>query len=321
MTKLYLGIDLGGTNVKIGLFDSEINLISKTSAPTQADKGPEHVMEIIAQSSFGMFENIDYSKDDLVYAGIGCPGPVDLAKGIIVDAPNIPLFNGYPLREQLSLKLGIPVTMENDANAAGWGEHVLGAAKGVEEMVFLTLGTGIGGAVITNGELVHGHLDAGGELGHLVIFPNGRQCGCGQKGCAEAYASAGNTGNRAMEAIAQGKKTSLEQVKDNKGTISCKDVYEHRSAGDEVAGEIADLTEEVLGRLCVLIQNFISPARILFAGGMIAEGQTLLDRIIEQYRKFAWPGREDTLEICFATLGEDSGIIGNAALAMKASEK
>ena len=317
--KVYFGIDFGGTNIKIGLFDENLNLLLKHSIPTLAQNGPDYVLDEIAGECKIMLEQQGLSLKNLQYTGIGCPGPVDLSAGVLVTPPNLPLFQKFPMRKSLSDRLFSPVVMENDANAAGWAEHVVGAAKGVEEMVFLTLGTGIGGAVIANGQLVHGHLDAAGELGHIIIYADGRDCGCGQKGCAEAYSSASSTAKRANEALAAGRQSSLQQIYKLNGEVTCPEIYEHLEKGDELAKEITEETAKVLGLLCVNILNFTSPEKIVFAGGMIEAGNTLLSRIKFYFDKYIWPGRENSVEICFAALAQDAGIIGNAALAIKQS--
>lgn len=322
MKNLFLGIDLGGTNIKLGCFSEQLELLGKLSVPTGADRGPDFVIDAIKNGSKSLLNSIDKKLKDVAYAGIGSPGPVNLQKGLIVAAPNLPLFRNFPIRDALACALEIPVTMENDANAAAWAEHEVGVAAGIDEMVFLTLGTGIGGGVISNGQLLHGNFDAAGELGHIIIYPDSdRLCGCGQHGCAETFASATSTAKRANEALAQGRDSSLQQVFKEKGYVTCKDIYEHLDNGDQLAFEITEGTAKVLGILCVNILNFTSPQKIVFAGGMIAAGSKLLSRIKFNFEKYVWPGRQDSVEICFATLGEDAGIIGNAALAIREFKK
>ncbi len=319
MSEVFIGIDLGGTNIKVGCFDINMKLLAKESAPTQGDMGPEVVVQRISEVCQRVLKKIDLGPENLKRAGIGSPGPVNLKEGLVVAAPNLPLFRNVPMRDMVNEKLGCPVELENDANAAAWAEHVMGAAKGVREMVFFTLGTGIGGGVISNGQIVHGHRDDAAELGHIIIFPEtGRTCGCGQQGCAEAYASAKSTVARATEEIEAGAFSSLQKVYKEKGEISCKDIFEHSARGDKIATRITDGTAKVLGLLCVNMLHTTGPQRIVFSGGMIAAGDMLLNRIQHYFRKFIWPMKEEPLEICFATLGEDSGIIGTAALALKA---
>jgi len=321
MGEILVGIDLGGTNVKVGCFDSALKLIDKASAATEADMGPEAVVERIGRTTDNLLAINNLPVDSLAAAGIGAPGPARLDEGIIIASPNMPLFKNVPLRKMLSQRLHAPVVLENDANAACWGEFVLGAGKDINNMVFFTLGTGIGGGIITDDKLVHGSADNAAELGHIIIYPDGRKCACGQRGCVEAYASADSTARRAVEAIEAGAESSLKRVLDEKGRITSKDVYEHLAAGDELAKQITDGTAKALGLVCINMLHSTEPGRIVFAGGMIAAGDVLLNRIKDFFDEQIWSLKKETVEITFATLGEDAGIIGAAALAKKAKDE
>ncbi len=311
----FIGIDLGGTNVKIGLFDAELKLIAKTAVATNADMGPEVVIKNMAETAEKLLKKNGLSLQDLTAVGIGTPGPAKYSEGIIIKSTNMPKFRNVPICKMLKDKLGAPVAFDNDANVACWGEYSCGAGKDVEHMVFFTLGTGIGGGVVNSGELVHGCDENGGELGHMIIYPDGRKCNCGQQGCVEAYASADSTARRATEAVEAGRESSLKAVLDEKGKITSKDVYEHLAAGDELAKEITDGTAKALAITCVNMLHVTEPQRILFAGGMIAAGDVLLNRIREYFQEQVWNLKEEPIEIMFATLGEDAGIFGAAALA------
>lgn len=315
MNKIFVGIDLGGTNIKLGCFDSHMKLVSKTSTPTGADMGPDGVIDKMAEKIRKLLSGAGLSLEGVQAIGIGSPGPAKYRDGIIINAANIPRFKDVPICRMLNERLGKPVVLENDASVACWGEYVLGAGKGVKDMVFFTLGTGIGGGIICNGELVHGCGDNASELGHIIIYPGGRVCSCGQKGCVEAYASASSTAKRATEAVKDGAKSSLKDALERKGEITCKEVFEHSSAGDELAKKITDETAKALAIVCVNMLHVTEPRRIVFAGGMIAAGQSLLNRIKEFFNECIWSLKEEPTEICFATLGEDAGIIGAAALA------
>lgn len=321
MSEIFVGIDLGGTNIKIGCFDSQLNLICKTAVATEANVGPEVIVDRIGQTTEKLLADNDLSGESIAAIGIGAPGPSKLDEGIIIASPNMPSFKNVPLRKMVSDKFGKPAVLENDANAACWGEYVLGAGKDVEDMVFFTLGTGIGGGVIINGRLVHGFADNAAELGHIIIYPEGRRCGCGQRGCVEAYASADSTAKRAAEAVKAGAQSSLEKVLDEKGQISCQDVYEHLAAGDKLAKKITDETAKALAIVCVNVLHTTEPKRIVFAGGMIAAGDALLGRIRYYFDQQIWSLKKEAVEIAFATLGEDAGIIGAAALAKKARDE
>ena len=321
MTKIFIGIDLGGTNIKLGCFDSQLNLICKTSAAIKADMAPQVIVDKIAQTTEKLLADNGLSSEQIEAVGIGAPGPSNITDGIVIAAPNLPLFKNTPLRKMLSERLGKPVILENDANAACWGEYLLGAGKGVDDMVFFTLGTGIGGGIISSGKLVYGSADNAAELGHTIIYPDGRKCACGQKGCVEAYASASSTAARATEAIEAGEKSTLKKVLDENGEITCKNVYEHLAAGDELAKKITDETAEALAILCINVLHSTEPKRIVFAGGMIAAGDVLLNKIKHYFNEHIWTLKKEPVEICFATLGEDAGIIGAAALAKQAKDE
>ena len=321
MDEIFIGIDLGGTNVKIGCFDSQLKLICKTAAATQADTGPEGVVDKIGGTTEELLARNRLSPETISAVGIGAPGPAILSEGIIIASPNMPSFKNVPLRKMLSDHFGKPAVLENDANAACWGEYVLGAGKGVEDMVFFTLGTGIGGGIISSGRLLHGSADNAAELGHIIIYPDGRKCGCGQRGCVEAYASANATAARATEAVQAGMPSTLKKALEQNGEITCKNVFEHSASGDKLAKEITDGTAKALAIICVNMLHTTEPRRIVFAGGVIAAGDMLLKRITYFFNEQIWSLKEETVEIAFATLGEDAGMIGAAALAREAKDK
>ncbi|OHB74931.1 MAG: hypothetical protein A2Z25_18400 [Planctomycetes bacterium RBG_16_55_9] len=321
MSGTFVGIDVGGTNVKIGLFDSNLKLICKTSVTTEAEMGPEIVINKMAMTVEELLAKTGLSLQDIVAVGIGTPGPAKYSEGIIIRSTNMPKFKNVPICRMLKDNLGAPVVFDNDANVACWGEYAVGAGKGVKDMVFFTLGTGIGGGVVSNGELVHGYDENAAELGHMIIYPDGRKCNCGQRGCVEAYASADSTARRATEAIEGGAESSLKEVLDTKGKITSKDIYKHLASGDKLAKEITDGTAKALAVTCINMLHTTEPKRIVFAGGMIAAGDVLLNRIREYFDEFIWAMKKETVEICFATLGEDAGIIGAAALAQHARQQ
>jgi len=318
---MFLGIDLGGTNIKVGCLDSQLALIYKISQATNADMGPDVVVDKICETVDMLLSENGLTMDIIEGVGLGAPGPAKIEEGIVISAPNLPQFKNIPIRRIIHERLAKPTVFENDANAACWGEYVAGAGKGVRDMMFFTLGTGIGGGIISNGELIHGFSDNAAELGHMIIHRDGRPCACGQQGCVEAYASAGATAKRATEAVEAGAKSSLKKKLKENGEITCKDVFGHYAAGDRLATKIAEGTSSALGLLCVNLLHITGPQRIVFAGGMIAAGDILLERIRHHFRQHIWPLKEEPLEICFATLGGDAGIIGTAALALHEYER
>lgn len=322
MSNVFIGIDLGGTNIKFGCFDEQMKLLAKHSVVTESQMAPEVIVEAMAKGCHEAAEKAGVAFKDVKYVGIGTPGPVDLKRGVIVAAPNLPKFKNTPLRDMVAEKMGVPAVMENDANAAAWGEFVQGAAKDVRDMIFFTLGTGIGGGVVANGSLVHGDTDAAAELGHVIIYPDGdRVCGCGQRGCAEVYASASNTADRAVQGLKGGVDSTLKAVMDQKGEVTSKDVFDHAKKGDKFAESIVDGTAKTLALLCINMLHTTDPSKLVFAGGMIAAGDYLLDKIKAHFNKYIWTMKSESVEICFATLGEDAGIIGTGSLAKIAFEQ
>jgi len=321
MTEYFIGIDIGATNVKLGCFDGKLKIVSKTSITTGAEMGPDIVMDNIAEAVKGLVTEAGFSMDDVCAVGLGVPGPAKYSEGIVISSTNMPKFKNVPIVRMLVERLGKKVVLDNDANVACWGEYVAGAGKEVEDMVFFTLGTGIGGAIVNHGELLTGCGDNATELGHIIIYPDGRKCNCGQRGCVEAYASANWTAQRATEAVEAGAESSLKEVLQKKGQITCKDVYEHLVKGDKLAKKITDETAKALALVCINVLHTTEPSRIVFAGGMIAAGDVLLDRIKHYFNEHIWTLKKETVEICFATLGEDAGIIGAAALAKHAKQQ
>ena len=310
MDHILIGIDIGGTNVKIGSFTEKLELIAKTSTATDADMGPESVVERITESIKAMCSEKSIPAEDISFIGIGSPGPADYKRGIIINSTNMPKFRDVPLRDMIADRFGAEAVLENDANTACWGEYSAGSGKDVDDMVFLTLGTGIGGGIVADGKMIRGCDGNGAELGHIIIHPEGRLCNCGQKGCAEAYASASSTARRAAEAVESGKESSLSLLKE----ITCRDVFEHMKKGDALAEETVNGTAADLALLCINILHTTEPRRIVLAGGMIAAGDILLEKIRASFDRYIWKLKQEKLEICFASLGEDAGIYGAASL-------
>jgi glucokinase len=322
MSDYLLGIDFGGTNIKIGCFDKKLNLIGKHSVPTGENINPEAIVEKFYAASNELLAQNKLSMDDVCAVGVGSPGIIDANTGIVMAAPNLPLFLNVPFRDLIFKKMGKPATVENDANVACWAEYVIGAASQTDHMIMLTLGTGVGGGIICDGRLIHGPAGGAAELGHIVVYPDGRLCGCGQRGCIEAYSSASSTARRAQEAVESGATSSLSKVLNENGVITCKDVFAHAANGDDFANEIVEGTAKALALVCVTLANTTDPQSIVFAGGMIAAGDALMDRIRHHYKDQIGPlyGKEKTV-LCFAALGEDAGIIGAASLGLTASKQ
>ena len=195
----------------------------------------------------------------------------------------------------------------------------MGAGKDIDYMVFFTLGTGIGCGIVSQGRLIQGATGNAAEVGHMIVDPRGEPCNCGQRGCVEAIASASNTARRATAAIKTGDTSSLKQALDHHGEITCKDVYQHLAQGDDLAKRITDETHQAMAIMCVNMLHVTDPARIVFTGGMIAAGDPLLTGIQNEFNQRMWTLRKESVQIVFASLGEDAGVVGAAALGRDAA--
>jgi glucokinase len=311
---MYVGVDLGGANIKAGVVDESGAALSRISIPTEVDGGPEHVVERIAKSAAMAIEAGGVERNGVAAIGLGSPGPLDHAKGFIWKTPNL-CFENYPIRDRVSKASGFRVVLENDANAAAWGEFWSGAGRGADSMVLFTLGTGIGGGVIADGRLLRGARDAGGELGHCIIRPGGAECACGQRGCVEAYASAMYTARRAQKGVASGEPSSLKHVLDQQGKIECADVAWAAADGDPFALGVWSESCEALALACLNAAHFIDPDLIVFSGGMAEAGSLLLDSVRGHLKSLYWSVEVEHPPLALASLGGDAGFIGAAGLA------
>lgn len=317
----YIGLDLGGTNIKSGVVDEKARLLAKASTPTNGQAGPEAVIEAMAAAAHEVVAQAGLTMNQIARIGIGSPGPLDIQRGIVLATPNLPGWKSVPLRDSISERTGRPAVLENDANAAAFGEFWAGAGRdpSIRHLVMLTLGTGVGSGIIVDGKLVHGAFDLGAEAGHMILVPNGRLCGCGQRGCLEAYTSAGATARRAVEAIEAGENSSLKQtLAQGRDKITAKDVFEAAKAGDPLALRIVDETATYLGIACVSLSRILDPQMIVFAGGMILAGDFLFDRVRAAFKEHTWRCAPSPAQIVPAVLGNDAGFIGAAAVAWEA---
>lgn len=309
---LALGIDIGGTNVKIGAVDRERRVLASRAAPTEVNAPAEHALDRIVHAIDQLLADAAIARSDVAGIGVGCPGPLSPSRGLVIGPGNLPTWRNLELTRLLGERTGLPVTLDNDANMAAWGEYWAGSGRGVRDMVMFTLGTGIGGGVIVDGRLLHGHYENAAELGHLIVQPGGRLCTCGQRGCLEQYASARFTAERAAEAVRSGRPSRLQEALAGRGTIVCEDVVEAVRQGDALACEIWDETCEYLAIACVDVQHAFNPARIVLAGGMIAAGDLLLDRVRQAVKRLTWKLTDDRPDIVPAALGNNAGLVGAA---------
>lgn len=316
--RLTIGLDLGGTNI-VGVVLSTGNVtLQRRTVASEADGGPEHVIQRLSGLVDDLIGEGGLDRSRIEGVGIGAPGPMSQARGVILHAPNLPGWNDVPLREALREATSLAVVLENDANAAAFGEFVAGAGEPVTDMVMLTLGTGIGGGIIVDGRLLRGSHDNAGEIGHVIVEPDGRPCPCGQRGCLERYASARAIGERMTEAIRSGESSALHAHIDSGKTIDARDVDQAARDGDPAAMRVWDEACRYLAAASVTIQHMINPQRVVLAGGLTGAGERLLNPVREHFRKLTWTSAADGPEFVLATLGIDAGAVGAAALARDA---
>jgi glucokinase len=252
----------------------------------------------------------DLQMTDIAAIGVATPGTMDIPAGLILDPPNLKPWRNVPVRDHIRKVFQLPTAFQNDANAAALGEFWAGAGKDVHSMVLFTLGTGVGGGIILGDLVLEGEHSHGGELGHMKIeMTNPRQCGCGRWGCLEAYASATGVVKRAEEALAQPGASSQLQGKTG---LSSRDVFEAGAAGDKLADKIVEDTAYYLAVGTVNMMHTIDPDMVVYAGGMIAAGESFLERVRKVVKELAFPVPAAHTKICYAQLGTDAGFIGAA---------
>lgn len=310
MAKYSFGVDVGGTTIKMGLFDLEGNVLDKWEITTRTENGGVNVLPDIAEAVKGKMSEKSISKEDVVGVGIGVPGPVD-AKGVVHKCVNLG-WGVLNINEELGKLLDLPVKGGNDANVAALGEMWKGGGQGFESIVVVTLGTGVGGGIIMDGKMLTGAKGAAGEIGHIHVDDEETEtCGCGNQGCLEQYASATGVVRLANRALAKTTKATCLKA----GEISAKDVWDAVKAGDEVAIEIAEQFGEYLGKGLASVACVVNPEAFVIGGGVSKAGEVLLDYIRKNYTPYVFHASRD-VQFTLATLGNDAGIYGAAKLVL-----
>ena len=307
-----IGIDLGGTNLRVAAFRPDGDKLDRFSAPTNIRAGREALMETIARG----VEQVRQARpaEKLLGIGIGVPGFIHLDTGVVLKAPNLPGLENFSMRDDLVRRVGCCVVLENDANAAALGEKWMGAGRQVNDLVLLTLGTGVGGGIISDGKILHGYLGMAGELGHITIEPHdGALCGCGNTGCLETLASATAVARLAREAAAAGRSPALAAVASE---MTSARVYEAAEAGDAEARAIFERMGRALGLgLSVLINTFNFPLYLL-GGGVLAAWDLFAPAMFDECRRRSLTYRESDTRIEKAQLGDEAGLYGAACLVL-----
>jgi glucokinase len=308
---IYLGIDLGGTAFKVALFTETGELVASQTQPTLSERGPEDIMDRMAGLAIAMWEKEGYAKEEVLEAGIGSPGPLDLKAGTVVFTPNLGWKN-VRLRDMMAERLGLPVTIDNDAVAATAGEFWVGAGRPYSDVLGITLGTGVGGGLIINGKIYHGAQDIAGHVGHMIIQMGGRQCGCGNRGCLETYASARGIVATATEASQQNPDSLLRSIKP---PLTSRKVYEAAIQGDAAALQVFDDTARYLAAGINSAMNLVNPQAVIIMGAVANAGETLLAPLREHLGKMAFSQVFEGTKILRGTLGDLAGAVGAAGFA------
>ncbi len=317
MSEVIVGVDLGGTNVKTAIVSRDKKILAKDSRPTNAEEGPEAVMDVMEQAIRELTASSGLTLSNVLAAGFGAPGPMNWQTGIVYSPPNLPGWKNVPLADAMKKRLGVPCYVDNDANVACYGEYWLGAGQGTESMAVLTLGTGVGGGVVVFGQLLRGIDGTAAELGHLKVQRDGRLCGCGSRGCLEAYASVTGMVRTAVEGLEAGKESSLRAAcAGDWDALTGKMISDAAAQGDSFAQWVFKETATWLGLGIASIVNYQNPEKIVLCGGMIAAGEMLFQPVRETVRANAFEVPVNRCQIVAAGLGADSGVIGCAGCAL-----
>ena len=311
--KYGFGIDLGGTTVKIAYFDETGNMLDKWEIPTVTEGGGVQILPDIAASIRQYIDGNQINESAILGLGIGVPGPVD-SKGIVNKCVNLG-WGVFNIAEELCKLTGFPVKAGNDANVAALGEYWKGGGQGCENMVFATLGTGVGGGIVIEGRLLHGTHGSGAEIGHMVLNRNETAvCGCGKKGCVEQYCSATGIVRMAKQYLAGNSVSSSLKAIEN---LTCKDIFDAAKAGDKVALEIMDEYYEYLGEFLGTLCSVIDPEIVVLGGGVSKAGDVLLTGVEPYFHKYVFHAASQ-VKFALASLGNDAGAYGAFKLALDA---
>jgi glucokinase len=299
MAKFSIGLDLGGTNLRAAAVDQSGKMLDRVSGKTDYSAGREAIVNDMTTAIQMLRDRCQ--AEELAGIGVGVPGFIQLEEGVIRNSNNLASLENFPIRDELSRRLGVPVILENDANAAALGEKWIGAGRGVDDLVLLTLGTGVGGGIIADGKILRGHLGMAAELGHITVVPNGNPCGCGNRGCVEKHASA-----TAITAMAK-----LLGLGDG---LTAKQVYDLAIAGSEKAQTIFVSVGEALGiALAMLVNTFNFPLYLL-SGGVLGAWDLFAPAMMAETRRRSFTFRTTETRIEKAELGNQAGLYGAAYL-------
>ncbi|MCK8606596.1 ROK family glucokinase [Apilactobacillus ozensis] len=321
MVKKLIGIDLGGTTTKLAFLTEKGEVLEKWAIPTDVSGNGGNIVPNIIKSINKNMENSNHVIDDFIGIGMGTPGSVNRDAGTVIGAYNLNWKTTQHIKDQIEKALGIPFFIDNDANVASLGEYWKGAGSKDSDVVFVTLGTGVGGGVITDGQLVHGINGGAGEIGHITVEPGGFMCTCGKRGCLEQYASATGVVNVAKHLSSEFTgKSRLKEIIDSGEEITSKIVFYLADNGDIFANQVVDRVCYFLGLALSNVGNTLNPGNIIIGGGVSNAGNTLLQPTTKYFQENAFRPVRDSTKIRLAQLGNDAGVMGAGALVLQSKK-
>jgi glucokinase len=318
MSAIIIGIDLGGTKTAAAVADVTGRLLASDHWPSQAERGPSGMMELAFAHVRALLAQVGARPGDVAAVGCGCGGPLDRSAGLIMSPPNLPDWDRIPLRAWLEAEFGAPAAIDNDVNAAALGEYHWGAGRGLRDLLYVNLGTGVGGGVIVDGKLLHGVRDSAGEIGHTTVWPDGPRCGCGNRGCLEALASGPSIARRARQALAAGRESRVLALAGGRPeAVTARLLAEAASQGDPLARELWDQIGQDLGIALGNAIGILSPQLIVLGGGVARAGELLFEPARRTIRQRVFVVPVDQIPIVPTALGDDTGLYGAVALALE----
>ncbi|WP_058307452.1 ROK family glucokinase [Gracilibacillus massiliensis] len=315
---LLIGVDIGGTTVKNAIISNQGEMIAKWEIPTRLEKEGVHVPKDIWISIEEKLSDLKIDKNRVLGLGVGAPGFIDPETGKVAIAVNIG-WKDFALQDILEELSGLNVHVDNDANIAALGENWKGSGDQVDNMLAVTLGTGVGGGIIANGHIVSGANGTGAEIGHITVERNGAPCNCGRAGCLETVTSASGIVRQAEKLLAEGKAPKLQERKEAKKAITTKDIFELAAEGDEDTKQLLNHVFDVLGFTLANIAITTNPSKIVIGGGVSKAGNLLLEPLKEAFEKYTLPRTNEACEFVLAELGNDAGVFGGAFLVLQNS--
>jgi len=321
MGRVLIGVDLGGTNVRIGIVAPTGRVLKKEEYPLDPSQGGLKIVEELVSNLKNLLQKRIGKNNQLLGIGIGIAGAIDMKRGRMIHSPNIPDLNGFGIREFIKKRISAPIAIENDANAFALGEGWVGAAKGSKCYCGITLGTGVGGGIVINGEILHGSRGMASEVGHMLIDPEGPLCGCGGRGCLEAYASATGIRRMALEAIERGEgKEILRRAGGKREEVTSEKVFEAAQSGDKAAQMIFHEMGRFLGLGLVNLIHLFDPEKIVIGGKASRAWDFFIKTAMDVVMERAMEGSREKVKIVQAKCGDDAGILGAAYVSLRSIE-